>query len=67
MKATTIKAVKFELNDAEKDTMYDAIEIIIKARNKTVTEHMDSEKEKIEMCLQLIKDITDGKEIGTIK
>lgn len=67
MKATTIKAVKFELNDAEISTMGDAYEIIRKARDKVVIEHIDSEKEKFEMCLQLIEDITNGKEIGKTK
>ena len=67
MKATTIKAVKFELNDAEISTMNDAYEIIRKARDKVFTEHIDGEEEKFEMCLQLIEDITNGKEIGKIK
>ena len=67
MKATTIKAVKFELNDAEISTMGDAYEIIRKARDKMFREHIDSEVEKFEMCLQLIEDITKGKEIGKIK
>lgn len=67
MKATTIKAVKFELNDSEISTMGDAYEIIRKARDKVFTEHIDSEEEKFEMCLQLIEDITNGKEIGKIK
>lgn len=67
MKATTIKAVKFNLNESEISTMGDAHEIIKKARDKVFTEHMDSEVEKFEMCLQLIEDITKGKEIGNIK
>lgn len=64
MKATTVKAVKFELNAAEINTMDDAYEIIKKARDKVFIEHIDNEEEKFEMCLQLIKDITNGKEIG---
>lgn len=67
MKTTTIKAVKFELNDAEISIMDEAYEIIRKARDKVVIEHIDSEKEKFEMCLQLIEDITNGKEIGKTK
>lgn len=67
MKATTIKAVKFNLNESEISTMGDAHEIIKKARDKVVIEHIDSEKEKFEMCLQLIEDITNGKEIGKTK
>lgn len=67
MKATTIKAVKFTLDKEEKETMAYAYDIIKKARDKVFTEHIDSEEENFETCLQLIRDITDGNEIGIIK
>lgn len=67
MKAATIKAVRFTLDKEEKETMAYAYDIIKKARDKVFTEHIDSEEEKFKTCLQLIRDITDGNEIGIIK
>ena len=67
MKTTTIKAITFILDEEEKKAMVYAYDIIKRARDKVFTAHIDSEEEKFEMCLQLIEDITDGKEIGEIK
>lgn len=64
MKATTYKTVQFKLDENERNTMNDALEIMRKVRDKFLTSDMPEHQKQAEEFRKLMWDVLSEKEIS---
>lgn len=64
MKIKSFVTVQFSLDESEKNTMENALEIMRKFREKFLTSGMPEHEKQIAECRDLLWNIVNGKEIS---
>ncbi len=64
MQVTSFRTVTFTLDQNERETMNDALEIMRKVKNKFLTSEMPKHQEQLETLIKLVHDVIDAKEIS---
>ena len=63
MQTTSFRTVTFTLDQNERETMNDALEIMRKVKNKFLTSEMPKHQAQAEELMKLAQDIISSKEI----